>query len=292
MATVNLGRIKPVFRGAYDNSTAYVIDDIVTSGNETFIAIAATQGNATSDASKWTKLAAKGADGTDVAATLANKEISFKTNAGALDGIPIGNAGEFLKVNSGATGYEFGAVSSDVVKLYSQTLSSSVGTWYIDNIFDDTTYAFYEYRIFNLSTTSDSGGSVVRWRVNTATNTSYTTSQYYAIGQYADAGTSGSSDSNSRAWGNDKLSLSQNNLEADNFSPLSGYIRLYNPQSTSIVTNFDYGAFSVHSGASSIYNSFINAGYINSLTNWTGISLFADSGSLDAGTVVVYGYKK
>ena len=111
MATVNLGRIKPVFRGAYNNSTAYVIDDIVTSGNETFIAIAATQGNATSDASKWTKLAAKGADGTDVAATLANKEISFKTNAGALDGIPIGNAGEFLKVNSGATGYEFGAVA-------------------------------------------------------------------------------------------------------------------------------------------------------------------------------------
>ena len=131
MATVNLGRIKPVFRGAYDNSTAYVIDDIVTSGNETFIAIAATQGNATSDASKWTKLAAKGADGTDVATTLANKEISFKTNAGALDGIPIGTAGQFLKVNSGATGYEFGAVSSDVVKLYSQTLSSSVGTWYV-----------------------------------------------------------------------------------------------------------------------------------------------------------------
>ena len=69
MATVNLGRIKPVFRGAFNNSTAYVIDDIVTSGNETFIAIAATQGNATSDASKWTKLAAKGADGTDSGAT-------------------------------------------------------------------------------------------------------------------------------------------------------------------------------------------------------------------------------
>ena len=126
MATVNLGRIKPVFRGAYNNSTAYVIDDIVTSGNETFIAIAATQGNATSDASKWTKLAAKGADGTDVAATLANKEISFKTNAGALDGIPIGNAGEFLKVNSGATGYEFGAVTSGIVQFKTNHASSSV----------------------------------------------------------------------------------------------------------------------------------------------------------------------
>jgi hypothetical protein len=115
VATVNLGRIKPVFRGAFNNSTAYVIDDIVTSGNETFIAIAATQGNATTDASKWTKLAAKGADGTDVAATLQNKEIAFKTNAGALDGIPIGTAGQFLKVNSGATGYEYATVSAGTI---------------------------------------------------------------------------------------------------------------------------------------------------------------------------------
>ncbi|OUU45226.1 MAG: hypothetical protein CBC16_01335 [Verrucomicrobia bacterium TMED56] len=125
MATVNLGRIKPVFRGAFNNSTAYVIDDIVTSGNETFIAIAATQGNATSNGSFWTKLAAKGADGTDVAATLANKEIAFKTNAGALDGIPIGTAGQFLKVNSGATGYEFGTQASAGVL---QTVRYGTGT--------------------------------------------------------------------------------------------------------------------------------------------------------------------
>ena len=39
MATINLGRIKPVFRGAYSGGTAYVVDDIVTHGNETFICI-------------------------------------------------------------------------------------------------------------------------------------------------------------------------------------------------------------------------------------------------------------
>jgi len=55
------------------------------------------------------------AAGTDVGATLANKEIAFKTNAGVLDGIPIGNAGEFLKVNSGATGYEYGAAGGGKV---------------------------------------------------------------------------------------------------------------------------------------------------------------------------------
>ena len=65
MATLNLGRIKPVFRGAYAVGTAYVVDDIVTSGNETFICILASTGNATSNATYWTKLAAKGTDGTD-----------------------------------------------------------------------------------------------------------------------------------------------------------------------------------------------------------------------------------
>ena len=65
MATLNLGRIKPVFRGAYSGSTAYVVDDIVTHGNESFICIqahgAGTQ--ATSVTAYWTKLAAKGTDG-------------------------------------------------------------------------------------------------------------------------------------------------------------------------------------------------------------------------------------
>ena len=164
MATVNLGRIKPVFRGAYNNSTAYVIDDIVTSGNETFIAIAATQGNATSDGSKWTKLASKGADGTDVAAILANKEIAFKTNAGAVDGIPIGTAGQFLKVNSGATGYEFGTASSATQGqwkfLSSHFITSDTSNWYLDNVFDNTNHDHYYVKIMNINSTLNSNNDI------------------------------------------------------------------------------------------------------------------------------------
>ena len=77
MATLNLGRIKPVFQGAYNGSTAYVVDDIVTFGDETFICIQASTGNATSNASYWTKLAAKGTDGTDVGATLTTQGCLF-----------------------------------------------------------------------------------------------------------------------------------------------------------------------------------------------------------------------
>ena len=112
MATVNLGRIKPVFRGAYNNSTAYVVDDIVTSSNETFIAIQAGSGNATSNASYWTKLAAKGADGsngTDLTSTLTTQgDILYRDGSG-LQRLAKGTAGTVLKINSGATAPEWGA---------------------------------------------------------------------------------------------------------------------------------------------------------------------------------------
>ena len=85
MATLNLGRIKPVFKGAYSGSTAYVIDDIVTHGNESFICIqahgAGTQ--ATSVTAYWTKLAAKGTDGTDVATTITTQgDVLYRDGSG------------------------------------------------------------------------------------------------------------------------------------------------------------------------------------------------------------------
>jgi hypothetical protein len=59
MATINLGRIKPVFQGAYNNATSYVVDDIVTFDGQSFICILASTGNATSNATYWTLIAKK-----------------------------------------------------------------------------------------------------------------------------------------------------------------------------------------------------------------------------------------
>ena len=60
MATVNLGVIKPVFKGAYNNSTAYVLDNIVTSGGSSYICILASTGNAVSNATYWSQMSAIG----------------------------------------------------------------------------------------------------------------------------------------------------------------------------------------------------------------------------------------
>ena len=97
MATINLGRIKPVFRGAYAGGTAYVIDDIVTSGDETFICILASTGNATSNATYWTKLAAKGTDGTDVGTTITTQGDVLYRDGSGLARLAAGTSGQFLK---------------------------------------------------------------------------------------------------------------------------------------------------------------------------------------------------
>ena len=111
MATVNLGRIKPVFRGAYSGSTAYVVDDIVTHGNESFICIqahgAGTQ--ATSQTAYWTKLAAKGTDGTDVGTVITTQGDLLYRDGSGLQRLAKGTAGQALVMNTAANAPEWGS---------------------------------------------------------------------------------------------------------------------------------------------------------------------------------------
>ena len=294
MATVNLGRIKPVFRGAYDNSTAYVIDDIVTSGNETFIAIAATQGNATSDASKWTKLAAKGADGTDVAATLANKEISFKTNAGALDGIPIGNAGEFLKVNSGATGYEFGAVSSDFVKLAS---SSNVDAAYIDfNGHFSSTYKNYKLILNDVEWGNGSQLDQLSLRFSTGSYTVNTANYSHAtLMAYTDFnGSVGSgSNFNQGVYNADKMRIGRTTSGTQSANMHSQYeITIFNPLGSGFKSVFAT-YFGYEGNYYNIYMPGFTGGYWENTAAVTGFRLLTSGGeNIIASNIALYGIKK
>ena len=197
MATVNLGRIKPVFRGAYSGSTAYVVDDIVTHGNETFICIQAGTGNATSNASYWTKLAAKGADGsdgTDVGTTLTTQgDILYRDGSG-LQRLGAGTNGQVLTTGGSGANPSWGTVSSDFVKLATVTVSSAVSSVAIDgngSWIDNTVYGGYKFYIRNLSTSNDSGSSVVRFRVNFS-GTAHSGGNYYSFAK-SSSGTSSSS---------------------------------------------------------------------------------------------------
>jgi hypothetical protein len=117
MATLNLGRIKPVFRGAYNNSTAYVVDDIVTSSGSSYICIQASTGNAVSNATYWTQMAA---GGTDVGTTLTTQgDILYRDGSG-LQKLAKPASDKFLQNTSGGV-LSWETVSSPVLGVSSFT---------------------------------------------------------------------------------------------------------------------------------------------------------------------------
>ena len=139
MATLNLGRIKPVFQGAYSGSTAYVVDDIVTFGDETFICIQASTGNATSNASYWTKMAAKGTDGTNVGTTITTQgDILYRDGSG-LQRLGAGTSGQYLKTQGTGANPVWGTVSAGTYSVhavsrynYATQITQSSGADYVD----------------------------------------------------------------------------------------------------------------------------------------------------------------
>ena len=202
MATINLGAIKFNWKGAYNSGTSYAVDDVVSSGGNSYVCIQAHSnqavGNATAYWNIMSSAGSNGTDGTDVGATLANKEIAFKTNAGAVDGIPIGTAGQFLKVNSGATGYEYGAVSSDFVRIVTAT-GDNTAVFDLNDCFSST---YENYRI--LANIHVSSTTNVNIRTQNSSNSEISTGYYYLGTQnYKSSGSSGTdvkSGWNSSQW--------------------------------------------------------------------------------------------
>ena len=99
MATIDLGKIKFKWQGTYNNSTAYVVDDVVYSGGSSYICILASTGNTPPNGTYWELLA----EGGDVATVLTTQgDILYRDGSG-LQRLAAGTSGDFLKTQgSGA----------------------------------------------------------------------------------------------------------------------------------------------------------------------------------------------
>ena len=117
MATVDLGKIKFVFRGTYAGGTAYTPDDVVTfadgSVTSSYICIANTTGNAPSSGgslhASWNYLA----KGQAVSPTTTQGDLIVR-GASADGRLAIGSAGQALKVNSAGNGLEYGSAAATI----------------------------------------------------------------------------------------------------------------------------------------------------------------------------------
>ena len=281
MATLNLGRIKPVFRGAYNNGTAYVVDDIVTSGGSSYICIQASTGNAVSNATYWT-LMAQG--GTDVGTTLTTQgDILYRDGSG-LQRLPKGTAGQVLQMNSGATAPEYGTVSSDMVLLHT-TSAMSGATVAVDNVFSST-YTNYRVIISNYYPASNTG-AVFRFRNG---GSSLTASDYtYTHTRQERSSSTVSQDSTANAWGNNMAEWFQTSYSGNADYTLQATIDIFNP---SIAKPLYWRTSSIgwDNGANWLINV-TGGGTYRVSTASDGIEFFASSGNISGGTLKIYGLK-
>ena len=132
MATINLGAIKFNWKGAYNNSTAYAVDDVVSSGGNSYVCIQASTGNAVGNATAYWNIMSSagsngtnGTNGTDVGTTLTTQgDILYRDGSG-LQRLPKGTAGQVLQMNSGATAPEYATAGGGKVKSITTSLDNS-----------------------------------------------------------------------------------------------------------------------------------------------------------------------
>ena len=130
MATIDLGKIKQVFRGTYNNATAYAVDDLVvfTDGSvtSTYICTTASTGNNPSSGGTAHANWAFVAKGQASSPTTTRGDVIVR-GVSADERLAIGTAGQVLKVNSGANGLEYGA-GGGVVQTKSTHKSNTFST--------------------------------------------------------------------------------------------------------------------------------------------------------------------
>ena len=193
MATIDLGKIKLVWKGAYSGGTAYTVDDVVqhTDGGVTssFICTTNSTGNAPSTGgsvhSSWAYLAKGHAD--TVSTTLTTQGDVLYRDGSGLQRLAKGTAGQALKMNTAANAPEWGTLASDYVKITSGSFSTSADNLVLDG-FTSSDYKTYVLRGNAVNTGNDGNTLRLRFR-NGSTDLN---SEYLRAGNYNGINTSNS----------------------------------------------------------------------------------------------------
>jgi len=105
MATTSIGKIGLNFKDAYNASTAYVADDVVTYLSETYICILASTGNLPSNVTYWTKLAASGSAASNSGFLSVGSTVQgdiYYNAGGSIARLAPGTSGQILTTNGSA----------------------------------------------------------------------------------------------------------------------------------------------------------------------------------------------
>ena len=202
-------------------------------------------------------------------------------------------ASKGIGFNSNANGLEATFEGGDMRFIKKLTASSSATLSFVDGSSDvvlDNTYRTYIFKFisihpsadanFTFQGTIDSGSNY-----NVAKTTTFFKTQHNEGDTTTDLSYSGGRD---LAQGTG-VQILEENLGNDNDQNLSGYLRLFNPSSTTFVKHF-IARFSDHLQDDAAVDAFI-AGYANTTSAVDAIQFSVNSGNIDAGDICLYGIK-
>jgi len=269
MATIDLGKIKQVWRGTYNNGTAYVVDDLVayTDSNvtSTYICVANSTGNNPSSSgtahASWNYVA-----------------------KGVVDPIPSqsGNAGKVLKTDGSSL--SFGTGGGMVLLASNTTTGAAVGNIIIDNVFS-TTYKAYKLYIEDMDF---SASAKLYWRFIDTSGAEISTSNYSWFSFHPYQGSSATYNIHSGSYSG----VSYGTFTGDNNHDTNWAIHLeatiFNPMSSTKKPAVISNSVS-EEGNRSQMNGHI--GYCQFLqpTDARGIKLFPSTGNINEWSYQLYG---
>ena len=293
MATVTLGSIKFNWKGAYNSSTAYAVDDVVSSGGNSYVCIQAHTNQAVGNATAYWNIMSSagtngtnGTNGTDVGTVITTQgDILYRDGSG-LQRLPKGTANQVLKMNAGATAPEYGNLSSDYVKLASGTISNTneVG---IDGYYTSD-YKNYKLVVNNLRNSNSSRQLYWRFR---ASNTTLTGNNYrYVENSNYNNSSNQSNPSSTKGWDNNHFANGWD-LSTGSDRGMHFEMEIYDPQKTGTNKHMKFSYVEDVSDANYIVMGDGGGYYNGSSGAHSGVTIFPQSDNFASGDWYLYGIK-
>lgn len=138
MATIDLGRIKFKWQGAYNGATAYVVDDVVSYNGSSYVCILASTGNVPTNTTYWNIMAQAGTDITSLAG-LAQGDILYYDGSNWVR-LGAGTNGQFLQTQGTGANPQWATNTAAIKSVYVEEFTTRVVTGTGTDIFSGNTY--------------------------------------------------------------------------------------------------------------------------------------------------------
>jgi len=242
MATINLGAIKFNWKGAYNSSTSYAVDDVVSSGGNSYVCIQAHSnqavGNATAYWNIMSSAGTNGTNGTDVGTTITTQGDMLYRDGSGLQRLAKGTANQTLQMNGSANAPTWVTAESGThVKLAEANYSSAVSNVTFNNIFT-TDYDIYKVYFFDISSAVNSDELRCAFQDSGGNNMAgiYTSGSY----SYIETNGNGNGVGNFSQDSDQNIRFTGNDIDSIQNEPSTLTMEIFNPYQNDVHTQVKY----------------------------------------------------